>query len=92
MVNARSEHRASQQRTEDVREQQIGDGIQLVAGRRMPGNLQTQLAEMLYRTPYLGAAGAQLFGNARTADDYRCVIAQQTNNAAQAGVRRTSSQ
>jgi hypothetical protein len=41
---------------------------------------------MLYGAPDFGAGGSQLFGDARAADDQCRVVAQQANNAAEAGV------
>ena len=55
----------------------------------MTRNLQAQFAQMLHRAPDLGTRGAQLFGNARAADDHRRVGAEQPHDAAQARVGRT---
>ena len=86
MMNARAEDGPLQQRAENVRKQKIGNGFQLISGRGMSGDLETQLAQMLHRAPHFGAAGAQLLGDARAADDHGRVVAQQAHDAAQARV------
>ena len=55
----------------------------------MTSDLETQLAQMLHRAPHFGAGSAQLLGDARAADDHRCVVAQQAHNATQARVGGT---
>ena len=52
----------------------------------MSGDLNAQLAEMLYGAPHFGPRGAQFLGDARAADDQRRVVAQQANDTAEAGV------
>ena len=39
------------QRAENVGQQKIGNGFQLIAGRRMSGDLHAQLAQLLHRAP-----------------------------------------
>ena len=52
----------------------------------MSGDANTEFAQVLYGAPHFGAGGSQLFGDARAADDQCRVVAQQANNAAEAGV------
>jgi len=74
VMNARGEERPAHQRPNDIRQQQIGDGLQLVARRRMPGDANTQLAQVLDGTPNFRARRTQLLRNARPADDQRRVV------------------
>jgi hypothetical protein len=92
MMNARGEDGALQHGTQDVGEQKVGHRFHLISGRGMTRDLQAQLAQMLHRAPHFGAGGAQLFGNARAADDDGRVVAEQAHNAAQARVGRTVGQ
>jgi len=86
MVNPRREDCALHQWAENFREQKIGDGFELIAGRGMSRDLQAELPQMLHRTPYFGAAGPQFLRNARSTDDHGGVVAQQANDAPEAGV------
>ncbi len=52
----------------------------------MARNLNAQLAQMLDGAPHFRPRRAQLFGDARAADDQRRVLAQQANDVAQARV------
>jgi len=52
----------------------------------MAGDLHSEIAQLLHRSPDFGARGAELFGNALATDDDCGVVTQQANNAAEAGV------
>ena len=44
------------QRTENVGEQKVRNGFQLISGRQVAGDLHAQLAKMLHRAPDFRAA------------------------------------
>ena len=89
MMHARGEHRALEQRAEDIRQQEVGDSFHLIAGGGVAGDLQAELAQMLYRPPNLGARSTELFCDTGAADDHGGVVAQQTHNASQSRVSGT---
>ncbi len=86
-MNVRAEDRALQRRRQHVRQQQIGHGLKLVAGRRMPGNLNSQRAQLLHQSPDFGPAGANLVGNLGAAHDDGGVLHQQPHNPPQPQIR-----
>ncbi|HEY4960120.1 MAG TPA: hypothetical protein VII29_04605, partial [Terriglobales bacterium] len=53
------------------------------------GNANAQLPQVLYGAPHFRARSAQFLGDAGAADDERSVVAQQANNAAEAGVSQS---
>ena len=65
----------------------IGHRLKLVAGRRMPGDLNSQRAQLLHQTPDFGAASANLVGNLGAAHDHGSVIHQQAHNPPQTQIR-----
>ena len=65
----------------------IGHCPELVSSRRMPGNLDSERAQLLYQAPHFGAAGANLVGNLGSAHDYGRVLHQQPHNPPQAQIR-----
>src|SRR5271165_3138589 len=89
MVDSRRKDCALHQRAQDIGKQEVRKRFQLIAGRGMSCDLQAKLAQMLHRPPHFGATGAQFLGDARSADDHGCVVAQQAHNAAQAHVGGT---
>src|SRR5271169_1043199 len=54
----------------------------------MSGNVDAQAAQLLNQAPNFRAAGADLFGNLRAADDNDSVVHEQAHDAAEADVRR----
>ena len=71
------------QRRENVGEQKIGNGFQLISGGQVAGDLHAQFAKMLHRPPDFGARRAKFLGNASAADDDGGVVAQQADDAAE---------
>ncbi len=63
-----------------------GIGLQAISRRRMPRDLDAKLAQLLNQSPYLGAAGADLFGDLGAADHDRGMVHQQAHDASQAGI------
>ena len=55
----------------------------------MPDDTHSQLAQVLHRPPNFRTRRAQLFRNARAADDQRRIVAQQPDDAPQARVGKT---
>ena len=53
----------------------------------MPGNFDSQRAQLLYQTPHLGAARTNLVGNLGAAHDHGSVVHQQAHNPPQAQIR-----
>ena len=86
MANARTEKSPTHQRADDVGQQQVGDRFELVSLGRVPGDANTQFAEVLNGAPHFGAGGSQFLGDASAADDKRRVVAEQANDVAEAGV------
>ena len=86
-MKVRAEDRALQGRRKHVGQQQIGHRLKLVAGRRMPGNFNSQSAQLLYQAPHFGAARTNLVGDLGAAHDHGSVVHQQTHNPPQAQVR-----
>jgi hypothetical protein len=52
----------------------------------MPGDADVQLSQVLDRAPDFGASGPQFLGDAGAADDKRCIVAQQANDAAETSI------
>ena len=86
-MNICAENRALQGGRKHVGQQQIRHSLELVAGRRMSGNLNSQRAQLLYQAPHLGAAGTNLVGNLGAAHDHGGVVHQQAHNPPQTQVR-----
>ena len=82
-----AEDGAFEKRRKHVRQQQIRNGFELITSRRMPGNLNSQRAQLLHQPPDLGAAGADLVGNLGAADDDGGVVHQQPHNSSEAQIR-----
>jgi hypothetical protein len=85
-MNVCAENRPLQGWRQRVGQQQIGDSPKLVAGRRMPGNFNSQTAQLLYQAPHLRAARTNLVGNLGAAHDHGSVVHQQAHNPPQAQV------
>jgi hypothetical protein len=85
-MNVLAENCALQLWSEHIREQQIGHGLQTISGRRMPGNINPKIAQLLNQTPNFGTAGPDFGRDFCPAYDDRGVGNEKTDNAPQPGV------
>ena len=82
------ENGALQRGCQHLRQQQVGDGAQLVARCRMSRNIDAQRSQLLDEPPHFRAAGPKLLGNLGAAGDDRRVADEQTDDPPQANVGR----
>src|SRR5271156_4199546 len=77
---------AAKQRGEDFRQQEIRDGLELISGGRMAGDIHTEAAQLLNETPDFGTIGRNLLRDFCSADDDGGMLHQEAHDAAEANV------
>ena len=86
-MQMRAEDRALHGAARALRQQQIGNSLQPISGRRMPGNLHAQATQLLDKPPNFGAAGPDFFRQFGPADHDGGVIHEQPNDPSQTKIR-----
>ena len=86
-MNFLREDGALQKRSQHVRQQQVRHSLELVTGRGMPRDLNSQRAQLLNQSPDLRAIGADLVGDLGAADDDGGVVHEQPDDPPQAQIR-----
>src|SRR5262249_20741612 len=86
MPDVLGEYRSLQCRSQKIRQQQVRNSPQLVAGSRMAGNIDIQAAQLLNESPNFRASRTDFLRDLRTADDDGRVVHQQPDNSPQPDV------
>ena len=85
-MNVLSEHRVLDLRLQDIGQQQIGNGLQAVAGRRVSGNFDPEHSQLFDEPPYFRAAGPNLVSDFRPADYYGGVVHEKPDDPSQTNI------
>src|SRR5258708_9427975 len=80
------EDRAFYQRRQNLRQEQVGHGAQLIAGCGVPGNVDAESTQLLDQAPYDGAADSDFVRDLRAARNDSSMIHEQANDLDQASV------